>query len=89
MPSEQIVRVPEGTTLLEAARAARLPVAQACTGRGSCARCGMEVLAGSEALEPETAEERAAKSRNRIDPKLRLSCLIELSGDLTVTAAYW
>jgi adenylate cyclase len=83
------VRVPVGTTLLEAARRARLPVAQACTGLGSCGRCGMQVLAGAEGLEAEDATEQRAKARNRIDAELRLSCLVALTGDLTVTASYW
>ena len=88
-PSNREVEVPTGTTLLEAARRAGLPVAQACDGRGSCGRCGMRVLAGAQGIAGEDAIERLAKARNRIDPALRLSCLVALTGDVTVTASYW
>lgn len=78
-----------GTTLLEAARCAGLPVASACGAEGPCARCGMIVLSGADSIPEETAEEVAAKQRNRIDPEQRLSCRVSVAGDLEVTAIYW
>jgi ferredoxin len=89
VPSQREVRVPIGTSLLEAARQAGLPVAQSCTGGAVCGRCGLRVLAGGDGLPPESAGERRAKQRNRIDGGLRLSCLLRLEQDLTVTAPYW
>jgi ferredoxin len=89
LPSERTVRVPPGTSLLEAACQAALPIAQACTGVGSCARCGVRIVAVAGGLPVETAAEKDAKQRNRIDAKLRLACLLEVECDLTVTAPYW
>ena len=89
LPSERSVRVAPGTSLLEAAREAGLPVAQTCTGEGICARCGMQVLEGGADLDEESPRETKAKARNRIDPRLRLSCLLLADRDLTVTAPYW
>jgi ferredoxin len=86
-PSERWVRVPQGTTLLEAARGAGLPVARACGGGGLCSRCGLRVLVGS--VSEESAAELRAKRANRVDPELRLACLARLEGDVVVTAAYW
>ena len=81
--------MPSGTNLLEAARRAELPVASACGADGICARCGLEILEGADALPPESERERSVKRRNRIDAHLRLSCYIDVAGDLTVTAPYW
>ena len=89
LPSERTVRVSPETSLLDAAREAGLPVAQTCTGEGVCARCGMEILAGGDDLAPESEDETRAKARNRIETKLRLSCLLKADRDLTVPAPYW
>lgn len=91
-PSEKpgkSVRVPVGTTLLEAARQAGLPVASACGADGLCGRCGMRVLSGADALAPESESEARAKTSNRVDPVERLACRVAPSGDVEVTARYW
>ena len=89
LPSEREVRVAAGTTLLEAARQAELPVASACGADGICGRCGLQILEGEETLPPESEREQKIKAANRIDPTLRLACRIKLASDLVVTAPYW
>ena len=89
MPSEREIRVPEGTSLLEAARRAGLPVASACGADGICARCGLAILEGAEGLPAESERESRIKDANRIDEDLRLACRIRLECDLVVTAPYW
>ena len=89
LPSQREIRVPAGTTLLEAARRAELPIASACGAEGLCARCGLDILEGGEQLPPETAGETRIKRANRIDDHLRLACRIRLECDLVVTAPYW
>ena len=76
-------------TLLEATESAGLPIASACGSEGACARCGLEIVAGAEMLEPQSERERRIKERNRIDPGLRLACRVRPTGDLTVRASYW
>jgi ferredoxin len=88
-PSGRALRVERGTTLLEAARRAGLPIASACGADGICARCAVRVLAGALALSPETELEERQKVRNRIDPTLRLACRAAALGDVEVTAGYW
>jgi ferredoxin len=88
-PSGKTLQVPPGTTLLEAAREAGLPMASACGADGICGRCGVRVLTGVAALSAETEPERLVKQRNRIDPDARLACRARVSGDVEVTAAYW
>ncbi len=89
MPSEREIRVPAGTSLLEAARRAGLPVASACGADGVCARCGLDILEGAEGLPAESERETDIKSANRVDEDLRLACRIRLECDLVVTARYW
>lgn len=81
--------VAEGTTLLEAARAAGLPIARACAGMGLCSRCGIQVLEGLDSLSAESAEEREAKLRNRIPGQWRFACQAVVRGPVTATATYW
>ncbi|MCA9509638.1 MAG: (2Fe-2S)-binding protein [Myxococcales bacterium] len=88
-PSGVCVQVAVGTKLLEAARAAGLPVASACGADGVCARCGMRVLEGADALAPETPREVEIKRRNRIDAELRLACRTEVRAPLVATTTYW
>lgn len=83
------VTVPTGSTLIGAIARAGLPLASACGADGLCGRCGVAILAGESALEPETADELRIKSRNRIDPKLRLACRTLVTADLEITASYW
>jgi adenylate cyclase len=83
------VRVRPGTLLIDAVRAAELPIASACGAGGLCGRCGVEILAGAATLRAEASEERDAKQRNRIAPQLRLACRVHVGGDLSVSAPYW
>jgi len=82
-------RADEGETLLDAALAAGLPIASACSGIALCARCGLSILAGAAALDPEREDERLQKQRNRIPAEQRLACRAGIHGAVTVTAAYW
>jgi ferredoxin len=87
---EKLTReVPEGTTLLDAARGAGLPIARACTGRGLCGCCDLEILDGQGWLSPETAEEREIRERDGIPAARRLSCQAHVAGPVLVTAGYW
>jgi ferredoxin len=79
--------VAKGTRLIDAVRAAGLPIARACGDELVCARCGVRVLAGRVAREAPV--ERRAKARNRVAPELRLACAVRVQGDLEVAADYW
>jgi ferredoxin len=90
LPSDRVIEIEAGEkTLLEATREAGLPIASACGQNGACARCGLEIVSGGEALEPETDREVRIKERNRIEPELRLACRVHPTGDVIVRASYW
>ena len=81
--------VARGTTLLEAARAAGLPIARACGERALCARCDLEILAGREHLSDEAPDERETRARAGLPPNGRLACQARVEGFVTATAGYW
>ena len=81
------LEVAKGTRLIDAVRAAGLPIARACGDDLVCAKCGVRILAGKVARE--AAVERRAKARNRVDPALRLACALRVTGDLELSADYW
>ncbi len=88
-PSGRTVRVVTGSSLLEAARRAGLPLASACGGGALCGRCGLRVLSGANSLPPQNELEARALRRNRAPAGQRLACRALVSCDLTVTASYW
>ena len=88
-PVGRSICVAAGTTILEAARMAGAPLASGCGAGGTCARCGVRIVAGESSVKPEDIEERRVKMRNRIDPGLRLACRVVALADLEVTTTYW
>jgi 2Fe-2S ferredoxin len=89
-PSGRAIEVPAGSTLLEAALAAGLPIARACGADGLCARCALRILAGAgTGVDAAGPDEAAVRERNRLDPALRLACRAHVTGDVEVTASYW
>jgi ferredoxin len=81
--------VPAGTTLLDAVRAAGLPIARACTGRGLCGRCDLEILEGQGQLSPEAEDERETRERDGLCSRRRLACQARVRGPVLATAGYW
>ncbi len=76
LPDGQKLPVQKGATVLETLRAAGVPHASVCGGRGRCTTCRVRVLQGAASLgEPDGVE---AKALSRIDapPGMRLACQI-------------
>jgi ferredoxin len=81
--------VPEGTTLLDAALSAGLPIARACGERALCGRCDLEILEGGGRLSPESADERETRERIALPAARRLACQARVHGSVRATAGYW
>ncbi len=86
-PMGLVAEVPAGTSVLTAARSVEAPLGAACDGDGICGRCGVRVLSGR--VPKESRMEQRSKAANRVDPTLRLACLIPARGDMVVTTDYW
>ncbi len=80
LPSGKTARVPAGTTLFNAAHWAGLPIESTCGGRGTCGKCGVQVLEGAAELSLADYRHLADK----LDDGWRLSCQCPINGPMTV-----
>lgn len=74
-----------GTTLLDASRAAAIPHAAVCGGRGRCSTCRVRVTQGAEAQPPPSEAERRVLDRIGAERDVRLACQLRPVHDLAVT----
>ena len=73
-------------------QAVGLPVASSCSGRGSCAKCLVQVVEGWEALVPMGDHEARVLARNGAAENERLACQARVRrvGTLIrITTGYW
>jgi adenylate cyclase len=83
-PGPRVLTVPAGFTVLEASRAAGIPHASVCGGRGRCSTCRVRVGRGLEHLPRPHEAERRVLARVGAAPDVRLACQIRPASDLTV-----
>ena len=81
----RILEVPVGRSILEAVRAAEIPHASICGGRGRCTTCRVRVGRGLDTLPEPNGLERQALARIKADPNVRLACQTKPVGDLSVS----
>lgn len=75
---------PEGETVFAAARRQSVPLPTACVGRGTCGLCRVKVLAGEANLPPVSEVEKRHLGNTYFITKLRLSCQLKVTGDVTL-----
>jgi adenylate cyclase len=73
-PPARAVTVPVGFSILDASRAARIPHASVCGGRGRCSTCRVRVARGLERLPSASDAERRVLARVGAAPDVRLAC---------------
>ncbi|SDO64325.1 adenylate cyclase [Methylobacterium phyllostachyos] len=83
-PDGRVVRVPRGTSVLEASRRNRIPHASVCGGRGRCSTCRIRVTDGSDGAPPPGRTEGAVLARIVAGPGVRLACQFRPETDLAV-----
>ena len=83
-PDGRVVRVPRGTSVLEASRRNRIPHASVCGGRGRCSTCRIRVTDGSDGTPVPGRAERAVLERIAAGPGVRLACQFRPETDLSV-----
>ncbi len=84
-PNGQVVEIAPGSTVLETSRAADIPHASVCGGRGRCSTCRVRLGHGRDDLEPPDADERKVLERIGDPPHVRLACQLRPTADLAVT----
>ena len=83
-PSGRVVTVPLGFTVLDASRAAGIPHASVCGGRGRCSTCRVHIARGLDGLPPPREAERRVLARVHAAPDVRLACQTRPLGDVRV-----
>lgn len=83
-PDGRVVRVPRGTSVLEASRRNRIPHASVCGGRGRCSTCRIRVTDGSHGAPAPGRAERAVLERIAAGPGVRLACQFRPETDMAV-----
>jgi ferredoxin len=78
------VEIKPGMTLLEASRAADVPHASVCGGRGRCSTCRVRVEEGLESLAPPAGAEAITLTSIEAPPDVRLACQVRPCASLTV-----
>ena len=81
----RVLDIRPGATVLEMLRAAGIPHASVCGGRGRCSTCRVRVGEGAGALAPPSAEEAKVLHRISAPDGVRLACQLRPVGDLEVT----
>ncbi len=89
LPSGRMIEIPSGTMLFDAACRAGLPVASSCSAEAVCGKCVMKIHSGPEKLNAPTEHERKLLARDKRDPAERISCMVHVYGDCTVSTSYW
>jgi len=79
------VPVRPGMTVLEALRAAHVPHASVCGGRGRCSTCRVHIDAGAAQLPPPGEHELRVLRRIAAPASVRLACQVRPQADLAVT----
>jgi adenylate cyclase len=82
---DRVIDLHAGASVLEMLRAAGIPHASVCGGRGRCSTCRIRVGAGAESLPEPGAVEREVLDRILAPPGVRLACQIRPARSLDVT----
>lgn len=83
-PNGKLVRVPSGTSVLEASRLHRVPHASVCGGRGRCSTCRVRVIGAHGETGVPGAAEQAVLDRVGATGGVRLACQFRPDCDVMV-----
>lgn len=81
--------VPMRMNLMRALINHNIPVASSCLGEGVCAKCRVQVTTGVENLSKINETEQFLIEKNKIPDGYRISCQVEILGDVTIDTGYW
>jgi len=82
-------RVARGTTILEAAEAARIDLRHYCGGNSSCGTCRVVIVKGANGLSRREGMEEMALGADHVQRGDRLACQAQVLGDVEVEIPEW
>lgn len=83
------LEVPEGENLMKALLAGGVPVASSCHGDGVCAKCKMFVEGAPGSTSAAGDLENFLIEKFQLKPGQRISCQVQVTGDIEVRTTYW
>ncbi len=87
-PTDIVIEVPDGDTIMGAAQAAGYYWPTTCGGEGRCTTCACVVVSGMDSLSPRGRSEQRVLVEERgagvLDTPLRLACQAHVYGDVVV-----
>ncbi len=83
-PEGKRVKIPDGKTILEAAKISGVDLISICGGLGKCGKCRVIIKEGKDKTNPPTSIERTILSKDEIDAGYRLACQTIVKGSLVV-----
>ena len=84
-PNGRTVEMAPGLTILEISRAAGIPHASVCGGRGRCSTCRVRVNTGLDHQPAPSQEEIRVLQRVGAPPGVRLACQLRPAGEISIT----
>lgn len=88
-PGRKEIPVADGDNLMKALLSAEIPVASSCHGDGVCAKCRIQIVDGSTFLSKPNDTELFLKEKFLLPGGTRISCQVQVHGDIVVDASYW
>lgn len=84
LPQQLEIDVNAGESVFAAIRRVGVLVPTACNGKGTCGLCRVKVISGKENLDPPSPVEVRHLGNTYFITKLRLSCQVHPTGDVTL-----
>ncbi len=66
-----------------------IPVSSSCHGDGVCAKCRVTITEGEAHLSLPSDVEKHLIAKNKYAKSVRISCQIQVLGDVTIDTGYW
>lgn len=83
------IEVAEGVNLRMALLKNKVPLASSCGGAAVCSKCWVKVIEGADHITPPGADEERLRTEGSVDASSRLSCMVEILGDIVIDTTYW
>ena len=83
------IQVERGANLMKSLLAQDVPVASSCHGEGVCAKCRVLVIGGETKLSAIGELEQHLIEKNRLPQGVRVSCQVQVLGDVEIDTGYW
>ena len=85
---QKTITVRKGCNLFQVLRENGINIAQSCDGDGICGTCFVHISPTTNCTPP-SKRESSLKRANQLQDDVRISCLIRVQGDISISTPYW